>query len=65
VSDLIRLFYIKPLRPYNPFSADFPYCPEGGLENAILGAIRSAVVGCRGTEVLPILLGGGEICSRD
>jgi hypothetical protein len=33
----MRLFYIKPLRPYNPFSTDFRYCPEGGLEKAISG----------------------------
>jgi hypothetical protein len=59
------LFYIKPLRPYNPFSAEFRYCPEGGLEKAISGAIRSAVVGSRCTEVLAILLDGRKICSRN
>jgi hypothetical protein len=37
VSGLMLLFYIKPLRPYNPFSAEFRYCPEGGLEKAISG----------------------------
>jgi hypothetical protein len=25
-SGLLRLSYIKPLAPYNPFSAEFPHC---------------------------------------
>ena len=54
------VFYIKPLAPYNPFSAEFLYCPRGGLKNVFIGAILYVVAGCSGAQGLTTGLKGAK-----
>ncbi len=59
---MIFVDYIKPLAPYNPFSAEFLYCPRGGLINVFIGATLYVVARCSGAQGLTTGLKGAKNC---
>ena len=59
----MRLSYIKPLAPYNPFSAEFPHCARDGLKNTLIGATLYAVAAHSSAQGLATGLKDAKNCS--